>query len=97
MTITTAGYGDRYPVTNAGRAVAVLVMIAGVGLFDTLSGFLVKGFLSPPAPKIVEAPAAEPAPTDAKARIAELKQMLEAHERDNAGLRAKLAEIEALL
>ncbi|HRW50039.1 MAG TPA: ion transporter [Caldilinea sp.] len=97
VTITTVGYGDRYPVTNAGRAVAVLVMIAGVGLFGTLSGFLANSFLSPPTPKKVEPPAAEPAPADAKARIAELKQMLEAHERDNADLRAKLEEIEALL
>ena len=64
MTITTAGYGDRYPVTNAGRAVAVLVMIAGVGLFGTLSGFLANSFLSPPAPKKLETSASEQAPTD---------------------------------
>ena len=82
-------------MTNAGRAVAVLVMIAGVGLFGTLSGFLANSFLSPPAPKKVETSAA--APADPKARIAELKQMLEAQERDNANLRAKLDEIEALL
>jgi voltage-gated potassium channel len=105
VTITTVGYGDRYPVTNAGRMVAVLVMIAGVGLFGTLSGFLANQFLRPPAPREVEAlaeepapePAAEPAPTDPKARIAELKQMLEAQEQANADLRAKLDEIDALL
>ena len=105
VTITTVGYGDRYPVTNAGRMVAVLVMIAGVGLFGTLSGFLANQFLSPPAPKEPEAPteetapepAAEPAPTDPKARVAELKQMLEAQEQATAGLRAKLDEIDALL
>ena len=29
VTVTTIGYGDRYPVTNAGRAWALVVMAAG--------------------------------------------------------------------
>jgi voltage-gated potassium channel len=37
-TITTVGYGDRYPVTTEGRLVAVALMIVGVGLFGALSG-----------------------------------------------------------
>lgn len=44
-TITTVGYGDRYPVTPEGRFVAILLMCAGVGLFGTLSGFLAAWFL----------------------------------------------------
>lgn len=44
-TITTVGYGDRYPVTPEGRFVAVVLMCAGVGLFGTLSGFLAAWFL----------------------------------------------------
>ena len=44
-TITTVGYGDRYPVTSEGRFVAVVLMCAGVGLFGTLSGFLAAWFL----------------------------------------------------
>lgn len=31
-TITTVGYGDRYPVTAAGRAIGIALMIAGVGI-----------------------------------------------------------------
>src|SRR5687768_8135832 len=43
-TITTVGYGDRYPTTTEGRMVAVLLMSAGVGLFGTFSGFLASWF-----------------------------------------------------
>lgn len=46
-TVTTVGYGDRYPVTTEGRAVAVVLMCAGVGLFGTFSGLLAAWFLSP--------------------------------------------------
>jgi voltage-gated potassium channel len=47
VTVTTVGYGDRYPVTNAGRIVGVLVMTVGVGLFGVLTGFLANAFLRP--------------------------------------------------
>ena len=47
VTITTVGYGDKYPVSPEGRAVAVLLMIAGVGLFGTFSGFVAAWFLGP--------------------------------------------------
>ena len=43
-TITTVGYGDRYPTTTEGRMIAVLLMSAGVGLFGTFSGFLASWF-----------------------------------------------------
>ncbi len=95
VTITTVGYGDRFPVTNWGRIIGVLVMFAGVGLFGTLAGFLSSKLLAPPAPK--EAPAEAAAPTDPKARIAELKQMIEAQEKATADLRVKLDEIDQLL
>lgn len=45
VTITTVGYGDKYPVTNQGRAIGMLVMLAGVGLFGVLTGFLANRFL----------------------------------------------------
>jgi voltage-gated potassium channel len=95
VTITTVGYGDRYPVTNAGRFIGVLVMTAGVGLFGTLSGFLANTFLTPPKKKQqTEGPADA---NDPKARIAELKRMIEAQEQAAADLRAKVEEIDRLL
>ena len=47
VTITTAGYGDRYPVTTEGRIVAVIAMTAGVGLFGTFTAFVAKWFIQP--------------------------------------------------
>lgn len=46
-TITTVGYGDRFPVTTEGRAVAAVLMCAGVGLFGTFSAYLASVFVSP--------------------------------------------------
>jgi voltage-gated potassium channel len=46
-TITTVGYGDRFPVTTEGRVVAVILMSAGVALFGTLSAYLAKWFITP--------------------------------------------------
>ena len=44
-TVTTIGYGDRYPVTFGGRVVAMCLMVAGVGLFGALSGIVATLFL----------------------------------------------------
>jgi voltage-gated potassium channel len=47
VTLTTVGYGDRFPVTAEGRIVATLMMTAGVGLFGAFSGFVASWFLRP--------------------------------------------------
>jgi voltage-gated potassium channel len=39
-TLTTVGYGDRYPVTTEGRVLGMALMTAGVGLFGGLSGLV---------------------------------------------------------
>lgn len=44
-TITTVGYGDRFPVTTEGRIIGAILMITGVGLFGTFSGFIASWFL----------------------------------------------------
>lgn len=45
VTITTVGYGDRYPVTSEGRLIAALLMTVGVGLFGTSTAFLASWFV----------------------------------------------------
>ncbi|MFD7654965.1 potassium channel family protein [Actinosynnema sp. NPDC059797] len=37
-TITTVGYGDRYPVTWEGRLVAALLMVGGIALLGVITG-----------------------------------------------------------
>ncbi len=46
VTITTVGYGDKYPVTSEGRLIAAVLMTVGVGLFGTFTGFLSSWFVS---------------------------------------------------
>lgn len=44
-TITTVGYGDKFPVTTQGRMVAAVLMFSGIGLFGVLSGLGATYFL----------------------------------------------------
>ena len=46
VTITTVGYGDKFPVTTGGRIVGVILMVAGVGLFGTYTAFISSWFLT---------------------------------------------------
>lgn len=45
-TITTVGYGDKYPVTHEGRLIAVLLMTTGVALFGIFTGYISSQFVS---------------------------------------------------
>ena len=44
-TISTVGYGDRYPVTWQGRLVAGLLMVAGIALLDTVTATIASWFV----------------------------------------------------
>jgi len=45
VTITTVGYGDKYPVTMEGRIIAAVLMTAGVGLFGTFTAYVSSWFV----------------------------------------------------
>ena len=47
VTISTVGYGDQYPVTDAGRILGALIIVVGVGIFGTFTGYLANFFLAP--------------------------------------------------
>ena len=88
VTVTTVGYGDRYPTTALGRFYAILVMFGGIALIGVLASFLSSFFLAPPK----KAPAEVYG--DARDQIAELKALLEAQETASAMIREKLDELE---
>jgi voltage-gated potassium channel len=94
VTITTVGYGDRFPVTNWGRIVGVVVMTAGVGLFGTLSGYLAQTFLSPSKHKEEEPQTNRGEP---KQQLEEIMRQLQAQEQATAELRGKLEQVKNLL
>lgn len=93
VTISTVGYGDRYPVTMGGRLIGLLIMAAGVGLFGTLTGYLARIFLSPRKRKTKKDAEADMP----EAKLAELKQLLSAQQQACADLTAKIDELEQLL
>ena len=100
VSITTVGYGDQYPVTEGGRAMAFFVLATGVGLFGVLSGYLANFFLAPaakeepetaPAPEPVGATVAPLSVTATAGERAELLRLVEGLETDITALRTRLA------
>lgn len=101
VTTATVGYGDKVPVTTAGRVIGVLVMIVGVTLFGVLTSFLAQWFLRSRQPRPEEAasaPANSEASTTILARLDALTALLEqqgaVQQADAADLSARLKQIE---
>lgn len=46
VTITTVGYGDKFPVTAEGRIIAAVLMTVGVGLFGTFTAYVASWFVA---------------------------------------------------
>lgn len=95
VTITTVGYGDRYPTTNPGRIVGMLLMTSGVALFGVFTSFLANTFLSnKPKPQALT-PEQQADPR--KAHLLELQKLLEEQEKTTAALREQLESMEKVL
>jgi voltage-gated potassium channel len=45
-TVTTVGYGDRFPVSAGGRGVAVVLMLVGIGLIGVITANVASYFVS---------------------------------------------------
>ena len=87
VTISTVGYGDQYPVTNAGRLFGSLIIIIGVGIFGTFTGYLANLFLSPAKQPVEDA--SSPA-LDPRSRMSRLRELM-------AQQQAAMDEIDLLL
>jgi voltage-gated potassium channel len=71
-TITTFGYGDRFPMSSAGRAVAVVLMIAGIAMFGVITATIAAYFVEQQAEEDV---------------ASRLDQIMERLDRIDAGMR----------
>lgn len=98
-TVTTVGYGDKYPVTNGGRFIAILLMAVGIALFSVITGSLAEWFRSRQPVRQFQLDAAEG--TSIPNAIAEMRQLLEqqeeAYQRSIEELKTKLSTLESRL
>ena len=51
QTVTTVGYGDDVPTTVAGRLIATLVMLVGIGFLTVITAAITSTFVSRPRPQ----------------------------------------------
>ncbi len=83
VTITTVGYGDRYPVTPGGRITATFIMFAGVGIIGALASILASLLVGGAPAEEETTPAVAPVPSveeelkTIQDKLAVLQQMLE--------------------
>jgi voltage-gated potassium channel len=84
VTITTVGYGDRFPVTPLGRITAMFIMFMGVGIIGALASILSSILVGPPpvpeeeeTPSVAAAPEVEQELAAIKAELVALRQLLE--------------------
>jgi voltage-gated potassium channel len=89
VSITTVGYGDRYPVTRLGRLVAILTLVLGLSTFGAFTGYVTDAFLSG---RMEESDDGKP--SDQTGEISELRSLLEEQARLNLALIKKLDQMD---
>jgi voltage-gated potassium channel len=92
VTISTVGYGDRYPVTAEGRIIGVVIIIVGVGIFGTFTGYLANAFLAPRREKNSGAKQGSSASVLRTEKLEELQELLVAQQRTIDELQALLKD-----
>ena len=53
-TMTTVGYGDKYPVTSLGRIVGIAIILVGIGFIAILTGAVAERFLAPKVEEVAD-------------------------------------------
>jgi len=92
VTISTVGYGDRYPVTTAGRVLGAVIIVVGVGIFGAFTGYLANFFLSPARKELATEVGT---PGGARSKVAELQALLSQQQAATAEIERLLASPEA--
>ncbi|GAA1963282.1 potassium channel family protein [Microbacterium deminutum] len=76
VTITTVGYGDFYPVTPTGRAVAIGLMIGGITLIGVITATLASWIVERVSDETSKSAATEDQVERLRDEVAELKRMI---------------------
>jgi voltage-gated potassium channel Kch len=89
VTITTVGYGDKFPVTGGGRVIGVFLLLAGIGIFSVLTGFIANIFLAPRRPARFVRPVDDP-----RATIAAVRALMVEQDERAEQIRSRLDELQ---
>jgi voltage-gated potassium channel len=75
-TVTTVGYGDRFPVTGEGRIIGVVLMLSGIALLGVVTATIAAWFVERVAKD--NSGLEHPTPSDLMAELREIRARLDA-------------------